>query len=277
MPTNREKYFELIKKESKYLPKNVIIELLLEVNDFKSLQELYFHFDDEVKSLDILDGYIIDILKGKPYQYVLSRSYFLGREFYVDNNVLIPRQETEDLTLRAIKEIKAKYGDKNIKIADVCTGSGCIAISLKKELENAGIFAVDISKEACQIANKNSGLLDANIEVLEGNLLDPIIKKGVKLDVIISNPPYILDESTVAEETLKYEPHLALFASPNYKFYEEIFISSKLCLKEDGLMFFEIGEDMEDSLSTIARKYFPNKNIKFLKDIYNKTRFLFII
>ena len=277
MPTNREKYFELIKKESKYLPKTVIEELLLGVNDFNSLQELYFHFDDEVKSLDILDGYIIDILRGKPYQYVLSRSYFLGRMFYVDNNVLIPRQETEDLTLRTIKEIKAKYGNKNIKIADVCTGSGCIAISLKKELENADIFASDISSRACEVAKKNSGLLEANIEVLQGNLLDPIIEKGIKLDVIISNPPYILDESTVAEETLKYEPHLALFASPNTKFYEEIFIVSSKCLKEDGMLFFEIGEDMEDSLNKLVSEYFPNKEIKFLKDIYNKTRFLFII
>ena len=277
MASIRQKYFEIAKLQSEYLPKNVIYELLILTNEFSFQNELFLHFDDECKNEELLGRYIKDILEGVPFQYVVSKSHFCGLDFYVDKNVLIPRPETEELVLLATKTIKDKFKNNDLNIIDVCTGSGCIAISLKKYFGEASVFASDISEGAISVAKQNSEKLNLNIEVLQGNLMEPVLNKGIKFDVIISNPPYIPSKETVSEQTLKYEPHLALFAFPSTKYYEEIFIQSQNVIHNDTCFFFEIGEDMEEYLAPLVEKYFPNKEYKFIKDMYNKTRFLFII
>ena len=277
MATIRQKYFEIAKLQSEYLPKNVISELLILTNEFSFQNELFLHFDDECKNEDLLDSYIKDILKGIPFQYVVSKSHFCGLDFYVDKNVLIPRPETEELVLLAVKTIKDKFKNSSLNIVDVCTGSGCIGISFKKFFEDSNVYCCDISENALSVTKKNSEDLHLNIQVLQGNLLEPLLNKGLKFDVIISNPPYIPSKDTVSEQTLKYEPHLALFAFPSTKFYEEIFEQSQNIIHENTCFFFEIGEDMEEVLTPIVEKYFPNKQYKFIKDMYNKTRFLFIL
>ena len=281
MISNRQKYFELIKLNNKFLPKNVIYDLLIRVNNFCDANELILKFDDSLKNEETLNNYIKNIISGIPYQYVIHESKFCDLTLYVDNSVLIPRQETEELAILAKETIlKIFQGKNDIKIADVCTGSGCIGIALYnflKDLFNIEMYLSDISKDALNVTYKNVKKYDFDINLLEGNLLEPIIEKTIELDVIISNPPYIPSKDTVSEETLKHEPHLALFASPSYKFYEEIFIQSKKCLSENGILLFEIGEDMEEDLRKLTDKYFPNKRVSFHKDLYTKTRFLFII
>ena len=281
MISNREKYFELVKLNNEYLPKNVIYDLLVLVNGFSHVNELILNFDKDLINEELLNNYVKDIISGKPYQYVINESIFCGLKLYVDENVLIPRPETEELSILAKEKILQIFKNKNsLKIADVCTGSGCIGLALFDGLKDKfelNTYLTDISFEALEVAKKNVTKHGFNIEILQGNLLEPIIGKNIKLDVIISNPPYIPSKDTVAKETLEYEPHLALFATPSYKFYEEIFIQSKYCLADDGVLFFEIGEDMEEDLRKLTAKYFPNKDVKFLKDMYTKTRFLFII
>ena len=278
MPTNRELYFNLIKKNNKYLTRMVVKSLLNYVNGFNDEVSLYKYFDLDCPKHDELMNMVSRIENEEPYQYVLGEANFIDRMFYVNPSVLIPRQETEQLVINVKTMIESRFGkDAKINIADIGTGSGVIAITLKRYFPSSIVYGVDISPEALEISSKNAAKLGQNVEFLEGNMLEPLIEKGIKFDVIVSNPPYIEDESTIEESTYKHEPHLALLAKPSTKFYEEMIKNADKVLNENGLMAFEIGEDMEEPLIDVVYKYLPTANILFSKDIYNKTRFLYII
>ena len=274
MPTNREIYFKLLKENNKYLNKSVIVSLLTDANGFSDRMTLYSNFDKEVKNIEKFLNDVDDVKKGVPFQYVLGYSEFLGHKINVNKNVLIPRQETEQLTVDTIVYLK-RFMDSNDKcvIADVCTGSGAIARAIEEEFPNAEIYATDISPEAIKVAESNL----QKTKVLQGNLVDPLIEKGIKLDVLVCNPPYIDKVDQIDEQVFKYEPHLALLANPSTKFYEEIFVKADKVMNEHYLMAFEIGEDMEKPLIELMNKYLEGANYRFHKDIYNKMRFLYII
>ena len=274
MPTNREVYFYLLKENNKCLNKSVIVSLLADANDFDDRMDLYMNFDKEVKHAEHLFACADEVKKGIPYQYVLGYTFFLGNKINVDKNVLIPRQETEQLTVDTIVFIKKVFNENDTPvIADVCTGSGAIAAAIEHDVPNAKIYATDISDDALDIACKNV----KNVELLQGNLIDPLIEKHIKIDVLICNPPYIEDQSTIDEQVWKYEPHLALLASPGTKYYEEIFSKAHLIMNEHYLMAFEIEENMEKPLIKLMNKYLEGCTYRFHKDIYNKVRFLYII
>lgn len=274
MPTNREIYFSLLKENNKYLNKSVITSLLADASDFVDKIVLYSHFDSQVKDIERLLNNVDKVKEGVPFQYVLGYSYFLGNKIVVDRSVLIPRQETEQLTVDTIVYIKNTIKDAEpIIIGDICTGSGAIAATLEKEIPSATIYAADISKEALVIAKKNV----KNTTLIECNLVDGLIEKGIKLDVLICNPPYIENEKTIDEQVFKYEPHLALLAKPGTKCYEEIFSKYKEVMKDHFLMAFEIEEDMEKPLIKLMNQYLEDVTYRFHKDIYGKTRFLYII
>ena len=188
MPTNREVYFKLLKENNKYLNKSVIVSLLVDTNEFDERMKLYLNFDKEVKNIEKFLNDVDDVKKGIPFQYVLGYSDFLGHRVNVNKNVLIPRQETEQLTVDTIVYLK-RFMDSNEKcvIADVCTGSGAIALAIESEFPNAEIYATDISSEAIEVAKTNL----QKTTILQGNLVDPLIEKGIKLDVLVCNPPYI--------------------------------------------------------------------------------------
>ena len=274
MPTNREIYFQLLKENSKYLNKSVIVSLLADASDFEDRMILYSNFDKEVKDTERLFNNISEVKNGVPYQYVLGYSFFLGHKIVVDKNVLIPRQETEQLTVDLIVFLKRLFKDDDKPvIADVCTGSGAIAVALENEIKNAKIYASDISSEALKIAGKNV----QKTERLQGNMLDPFIEKDIKLDVLVCNPPYIENESRIDEQVWKYEPHLALLADPSTKYYEEIFKNADKVMNNHYLMAFEIEDDMEKPLIELMNKYLDGVTYRFHKDLYNKMRFLYII
>lgn len=274
MPTNREVYFHLLKENNKYLNKSVIVSLLADASDFVDRMDLYMNFDKEVKHTEHLFACVDEVKKGIPYQYVLGYTFFLGNKILVDKNVLIPRQETEQLTVDTIVFIKKVFSENDTPvIADVCTGSGAIAAAIEHDVPNAKIYATDISDDALDIACKNV----KNVELLQGNLIDPLIEKHIKVDVLMCNPPYIEDQSTIDEQVWKYEPHLALLASPGTKYYEEIFSKTHLIMNEHYLMAFEIEENMEKPLIELMNKYLEGCTYRFHKDIYNKVRFLYII
>ncbi len=274
MPTYREIYFSLLKENNKYLNKNVIVSLLTDASKFDDRMVLYANFDKEINDIEHLMVNVDLVKKGMPYQYVLGYSYFLGNKIAVNKDVLIPRQETEQLTVDTIVYLrKAFTKNETPVIADVCTGSGAIASAIEYEIPNAKIYGTDISLYALKVAKKNT----KKVEFFCGNLIDPLIDKKVKLDVLICNPPYIENINNIDKQVWDYEPHLALIASPSTKCYEEIFSKAHLVMKEHYLMAFEIEEDMEEALIKLMNKYLDGCTYRFHKDIYDKTRFLYII
>lgn len=276
MPTNREVYFNLLKSNNKYLTRFVIKSLLNDANGFWDEISLYKSFDLPCNNYDDLIKKIERVKNGEPFQYVLGYANFIDQYFEVNPHVLIPRQETEELVIGAKLLIEKAFPTSiNLSIADICTGSGCIGITLKKYFPSAVVYGTDIDNECLKVARRNAKM--SEVIFLRGNLLDPLIQEGIKVDVIISNPPYIQNHEEIDEQVWKFEPHLALLAKPSTFFYEEIIKKADEVLNENGLLLFEIGEDMEKPLAEIVDKYYPNAKVIFSKDMHNKLRFLYII
>ena len=220
-----------------------------------------------------LDEGIELLNKGIPVQYIVGNVDFYGYNFKVNENVLIPRFETEELVEKTIKYIN-KYLDKKVDILDLGTGSGCIAITLKKELD-CNVDAVDISPKALEIAKLNAKNNNVDITFYEGDMLNPINKK---YDVIISNPPYIAYNEEIMEIVKNNEPHTALYAEDNgLKYYKDIISNANKYLKEKSIIAFEIGEKQGKLILEYAKKYFKDSIITVEKDMQNRDRFVFII
>ena len=207
-------------------------------------------------------------------EYLTNEAFFYGDYYYVNENVLIPRQETEELVDYFCKYVEKEY--ENPVIADICTGSGCIAVSVSKKLKLSKCYASDLSDEALEVAKINDKKFSTNITFLKGNIVDPLIKNGIKLDCLICNPPYIRDSSTIDKRTWDYEPHMALISDPDTYFYEYILERANKIMNDKHLIAFEIGENMKDVLLEIAKKYLPLDKIEFIKDMDDKWRFMFI-
>ncbi len=211
--------------------------------------------------------------KGKPVQYIVGNVNFYGYNFIIDENVLIPRFETEGLVEKVIENIKT-MNKKNLNIIDIGTGSGCIAITLKKELNNYIVDAVDISKEALKIALKNASNLKCDINFYQNNLLENIPKK---YDVIVSNPPYIAYDEEIMDIVKKNEPSIALYAKDNGLFIlKEILKQSKDKVQDQFLIALEIGASQGETLKKIAHTIYPECQIWVEKDLANFDRYLFI-
>ena len=220
-----------------------------------------------------LDEGIELLNKGIPVQYIVGNVDFYGYNFKVNENVLIPRFETEELVEKTIKYIN-KYLNKKVDILDLGTGSGCIAITLKKELD-CNVDAVDISPKALEIAKLNAKNNNVDITFYQGDMLNPINKK---YDVIISNPPYIAYNEEIMEIVKNNEPHTALYAEDNgLKYYKDIISNANKYLKEKSIIAFEIGEKQGKLILEYAKNYFKDSIITVEKDMQNRDRFVFII
>ena len=180
----------------------------------------------------------------------------------------------EELTIDYIK----KENIPHKVIADVCTGSGCIAIYLKKHFPDSDIYATDKYKDVLEVAKSNFEKYQANIITLEGNRLEPLISRHIRLDVLISNPPYVEKMEDIEDKVKKYEPLNAIYIQDGTKFYESYFKHHKEVMKDKFFMAFEINYDQEEKLTFLIRNYFDLNKIqyKFVKDIFDKTRYLFI-
>lgn len=219
-----------------------------------------------------LDIAIKRLEQGEPIQYIIGNVNFYGNIIDVNKDVLIPRFETEELVEKTIFKIKNKY-DKKINILDLCTGSGCIAITLKKELA-CTVIASDISKEALEVAKINALKNEVDINFIESDLFENI---NDKFDVIISNPPYISYNEEIDELVYNNEPHLALFAlNDGLYFYEEILKNISRYLNEKFIIAFEIGYKQADKITLLVHQYLKNVNISIEKDLQGRDRFLFI-
>lgn len=208
---------------------------------------------------------------GEPVQYIVGNVSFYGNIIDVDKRVLIPRFETEELVENTVKYIK-KYNYKSI--VDIGTGSGCIAITLKKFFPEILVDAVDISKDALDVAKKNANKNNVNINFYEGNLLEPLSKK---YDVIISNPPYIAYDEEIMDIVKNNEPHIALYASNNgLYYYEEILKNVYKYINNNGLIAFEIGYNQGEEIKKLASKYLNKYDFEIKKDMTGKDRMVFI-
>ena len=218
------------------------------------------------------------LLANEPMNYVLGYSYFYGYRFIVNGDVLIPRMETEELVGLILSKYDEFYKDKKIKVCDVGTGSGAIAIALKKEEDNLEVYASDISEEALEVAKLNARNNDCDITFLQGSMLDPYLEKGMKFDILVSNPPYIKTVETIESSVYDFEPHVALFGgSDGLKFYREILENAKAIMNDKGLIFFEMGYDLKDSLTALVNSCLPDSKVEVYKDINGKDRMMMIM
>lgn len=206
-------------------------------------------------------------IAGEPFAYIVGEKEFMKLKFMVNKNVLVPREDTEILVLEAIKQCRKK-------ILDLCTGSGCIAISLSKYIQNAEIDASDISARTLSVAKKNAALNEANVNFIKSDLFENIEDK---YEMIVSNPPYIrsADMKTLQKEVLK-EPKRALDGGESgLEFYEKILKEAKEYLTDDGLILFEIGYDQAEEVMNLAKKY-NYKKVRKIKDLSGNDRVIIV-
>ena len=276
MPSIREIYFKCLNNKKDHVSESDIRDLLIMANRLKSYTDLTIHFDDEMQNLETFESAFERLQNGEMIQYLTNEAQFLGDKYYVNESVLIPRQETEQLVALTADFIKYNF-DKHITIADVCTGSGVIAVCLAREYRGAIVYATDISHDALVVARFNNSRFKTNIQFLQGDMITPLLENNIKLDVLVCNPPYIENVDGIDPRTWEYEPHLALLASPSTKYYESIISNIDKLMNEHYLIAFEIGEDMVEALAEILNRNNLEGYYRFETDIYGKSRFLFIM
>jgi release factor glutamine methyltransferase len=211
---------------------------------------------------------------GMPIQHMMGYEEFYGRKFKVNEHVLIPRPETEELIEHVIMQVN-KQSNKKRKLVDVGTGSGVIAITLALELPEMEIIATDISKEALAVAKENAKNLGADITFLEGNYLEPLIHQQLVVDILVSNPPYIAKSEKMAmQDTVKnFDPALALFSpQEGLASYKEIIHYAPKVLNNQGLLAFEIGHQQGNAVKELIQHTFPQMAVDILKDMNGKDR-----
>lgn len=259
------------KINEKGLEENAGLLLVEKLSGINNRTELFLKMDESCIDEQLFYVQLQRYLNGEPMQYVLNQAWFLNEEYYVDSRVLIPRMETEELVLKAIEILKTlEYPF----VFDICTGSGCIAISLKKHISDMEIIASDISKSAIEVAKMNQErLLVDDIEWLVSDLFQNY--PATKADLIISNPPYIDAAEKINELVLKNEPYIALVppSGNGLEMYEKLFKELPSHLKEGGYFMAEFGYQQKDELEKMVKKYLPSSKIEFYKDISNKDRY----
>ncbi len=217
-----------------------------------------------------------ELLTGKPLQYALHETYFYGMKFYVDESVLIPRPETEELVEWILSDVQSTMYNVQCEIMDVGTGSGCIPIAIKKGLPKAAVSALDVSEKALAVAKKNAAGQNTEVLFFKADILDEETWKALPLlDYIISNPPYIVQSEAVFmnDNVLKYEPHLALFVEDKnpLQFYNAISSFGLTHLTNGGKLFFEINEAFgKEVVALLSEKGY--RNIELRKDLQGKDR-----
>ena len=231
-------------------------------------QELLISDEEELKEI------IVELKTGKPYQQILGHTEFYGKKFFVDENVLIPRPETEELVELAkieIQNLKSKI--QNLKLLDIGTGSGIIPITLKKYFPNAEISAMDISEKALEIAKKNAEFHKKEINFIQADFLNTELTE--KYDIIISNPPYIgIEENIEIEDSVKgFEPNIALFSptSDALIFYKKIAKDGEKHLNENGMIFLEINQKLGKETLELFSNYSESR---LIKDLSGNDRFV---
>ncbi len=260
--------------------------IILESFHRKKRIDLALNPDMEMDALQLLrwESTLAELKKEKPIQYIVGETAFYGLSFLVNENTLIPRPETEELVELVLNNIQ--HPTSNIQLLDIGTGSGCIAISLSKNLPNARVSAIDVSEKALATAQNNAEINKVSINFIQADILKIDDLKNLpasnfqlptQYDVIVSNPPYVrnLEKAEIKPNVLEYEPHLALFVDDNdaLLFYRKIAELAMKNLTENGKLYFEINQYLgKETVELLERLGF--KNIELKKDIYGNDRMI---
>ena len=250
--------------------------LLCHNNGIKSMSGFYIHKNENIKDLPLFLNQFERFLNGEPIQYILGETEFLGLDFYIDKRVLIPRQETEEVVTQAYLRALQEFGDSVINVADICCGSGVMGITLAKKLKVRYLFMSDISEDAVEVAKNNAVRNDVIANFFVGDACDELVKAGAKVDLLVANPPYILNKEEVDQSVLDNEPHLALFADEELSVYKHIFEALPKIKNKKMLCVFEIGYDLKEKLTKLLEKTIKNATFGFAKDINGKERILIL-
>ena len=264
-----DKYVKLLEEKNFKDAKSDILLLIYEIFDFDFSKWTMYKYDEieDMSRLDTLNEYVKKRLGHMPIQYILNKAYFCGLPLYVNENVLIPRFDTEVLVEEVLKISKK---DKSKRILDICTGSGAIAIALKKLGGFERVDALDISDKALEVAKRNANELDLNINFLKSDMFSSLTCEN-KYDIIVSNPPYIQSDvvDTLESEVKDFEPRLALDGDADgMKFYKIIAENYEDYLVDNGVLALEIGYDEANDI----RALFEGKNVVIKKDPANLDR-----
>lgn len=274
-------YLELIKKCEK--------QAKLAKMDVGAIKWMFFYSDFHIGYThlnEVVDNQIAEqfqqyvnlyIHDKMPPQYILKKACFYGYDFYVDEHVFIPRNETEQLVEECILRIDRYFENQPIEVADVCCGSGIIGITIKKEVDNAHVLLCDINEKAIEIVQKNATQLQVKVDTEVGDFITPLLQKKVQYDVLICNPPYIRNDAILDEIVVEHEPNNALFGGVDgLDFYRIIFEHFEELIKEKGFMAFEFGYDQKAELKALIEEKLPQYRYEFLKDYASLDRMLFI-
>lgn len=279
-----DKIYEALNRASSYLQDNgreeagarILLQHVLGLSQAGLLASLR----DDLQATDAekFEGLIDQHAKGTPIQHLTGSEEFYGRRFAVNPDVLIPRPETEELIEEALALIRQHIPNLEPFIADIGTGSGIIAITMKSEIPSATITATDISQAALETAKANAASLNTDIDFKLGDLLEPL--KGQKWDVILSNPPYIAhSEAAAMSDSVKdFEPHSALFAEQEgLALYVKMMEDLPALLNKPGIIGFEIGHSQGEAVENMLKNAFPHAKIYIKKDINKNDRMVFSI
>lgn len=256
---------------------SAVILLLEHVTSLKTNQ-LFLRMQEEVEE-KIEQGFWALFKKyldeNIPVQYLVGYSCFYGYDFIVNEHVLIPRFETEELVENILYRYDQYFKGQTVDVCDLATGSGCIGISLALEEKHMRVVATDISSEALEVARENNDKLGADVTFLKGDMLEPL--QGRRFDIFVSNPPYIPEDEQVMSLVKENEPNLALFGGKDgMKFYRIILSGVKPFLKDRAILCFEHGYDKKEEMLKLAAQYFEDARVEVLKDLEGKDRMTFI-
>ena len=250
----------------------MILADLLGINSLDLLNYLDKEVDEEL--INTYKEKVKKVEEKHPVQYVIGNVNFYGNIFKVDKNVLIPRFETEELVENTLMYISNLFNPSDLNIIDLGTGSGCIGITLKKKLPKSNVTLVDISKNALNIAKENATNLEADVNIVENDMLEGLEDK---YNIIISNPPYIKTDEEIEDIVKDNEPHLALYGGiDGLDYYKKILTSAKERVKDYYLIAFEIGDTLRLDVEKLAKENFPDATIISKKDMQGRDRMIFI-
>ncbi|QVK18243.1 peptide chain release factor N(5)-glutamine methyltransferase [Mycoplasmatota bacterium] len=256
------------------------IKLLLMHFLEKESYELIMNMDkavNETLAAKYKEGVSLYVIENIPVQHIIGFEHFYGYQFIVGPEVLIPRFETEELVAKVLSCYDEYFHKELVDVVDVGTGSGAIAITLSLEEEMMNVDATDISEEALKVAKENAKNLNAKVNFLSGDMLEPLIESGKKYDILVSNPPYIPEEEYVESLVKDNEPHLALFGgNDGMVFYEKILKNAHHILKPKSMIAFEHGWNQKEKMEVLIKKYFPKSKYEIIKDMNGKDRITII-
>jgi release factor glutamine methyltransferase len=257
-----------------FLFRRLLFEMLFE-KDLDLFKDMDLELDENFS--EKFSNNVDRLLKDEPLGHVLGYEWFYGLKIKVNQDVLIPRGETEELVAHVSADIDDYFGNEEIVLADIACGSGAIAIASKIDHPNAIVHASDVSEKAIAVAKQNAIDNKADITFYVGDMATPLIEANIKVDVCICNPPYIKNEEDIEDSVKNYEPHVALFGGKDgLDLYRKLLDQLPLLLKPKAIVAFEIGFDQKDAILHEIKQRFANVSVLSKQDIHQKDRMIFV-